>query len=194
MSAPPSPSGRRPRSSTCSASAPCSNPTPPRSPPAISWRGDRGTARALRDHGEGGAARDAKDLGRARRGQRPLSRLIIDAARSDHLTRLITIASDAPLSLSVFSRYTAEELERSMRHHREVVDALAHRDPAWAGSAMRTHILLGHSPGARRQDCLKPAAPPRPLTDGTEQLVSTLRVSRLCLNAEPIRSPSDDIK
>ncbi len=78
-------------------------------------------------------------------------RLIIDAARSDHLTRLITIASDAPLSLRVFSRYTAEELERSMRHHREVVDALAHRDPAWAGSAMRTHILSGIRParGAR---------------------------------------------
>jgi DNA-binding FadR family transcriptional regulator len=28
-----------------------------------------------------------------------------------------------------------------MRHHREIVDALSHRDPAWAASAMRTHIL-----------------------------------------------------
>jgi DNA-binding GntR family transcriptional regulator len=70
-------------------------------------------------------------------------RLIIDAARSDHLTKLITIASDAPLSLRVFSRYTPEEVQRSMRHHREVVDALSHRDPAWAASAMRTHILSG---------------------------------------------------
>jgi DNA-binding GntR family transcriptional regulator len=70
-------------------------------------------------------------------------RLIFDAARSDHLTRLISIASDAPLSLRIFGRYSPEEVQRSMRHHREVVDALAHRDPSWAASAMRTHILSG---------------------------------------------------
>lgn len=70
-------------------------------------------------------------------------RLIIDAARSDHLTRLITLASDAPLTLRIFTRYTNEELQRSMRHHREVVDALSSHDPAWAASAMRTHILSG---------------------------------------------------
>lgn len=81
-------------------------------------------------------------------------RLIIDAARSDHLTRLITIASDAPLSLRIFSRYTAGEVQRSMRHHREVIDALAHRDPAWAASAMRTHILssIGTARGTRIAD------------------------------------------
>jgi DNA-binding GntR family transcriptional regulator len=81
-------------------------------------------------------------------------RLIIDAARSDHLTRLITIASDAPLSLRIFSRYSAEEVQRSMRHHREVIDALAVRDPAWAASAMRTHILssIGTARGTRIAD------------------------------------------
>jgi DNA-binding FadR family transcriptional regulator len=43
--------------------------------------------------------------------------------------------------LRIFSRYTPAEIERSMRHHREIVDALSLRDPAWAASAMRTHIL-----------------------------------------------------
>lgn len=68
-------------------------------------------------------------------------RIVIDAARSDHLARLITLAMDAPLTLRIFGRYTPEEVGRSMRHHREVVDALAHRDPPWSASAMRTHIL-----------------------------------------------------
>jgi DNA-binding GntR family transcriptional regulator len=68
-------------------------------------------------------------------------RIIIDAARSDHLAKLISLAVDAPLTLRIFSRYSPEEIERSMRHHRELVDALAHRDPLWASSAMRTHIL-----------------------------------------------------
>jgi DNA-binding GntR family transcriptional regulator len=88
-------------------------------------------------------------------------KLVIEAARSDHLTRLITIASDAPLSLRIFSRYSAEEVQRSMRHHREVVDALAHHDPAWAASAMRTHILsgIGTARGTRLVD--EDGRPPR---------------------------------
>ena len=70
-----------------------------------------------------------------------LHRLIIDATRSDPFIKLATLALDAPLSLRIFGRYTSAEIERSMRHHSEIVDALSHRDPAWAASAMRTHIL-----------------------------------------------------
>jgi DNA-binding GntR family transcriptional regulator len=70
-------------------------------------------------------------------------RIVIDAARSEHLAKLISLALDAPLTLRIFSRYSTEQIERSMRHHREVADALANRDPAWAASAMRTHILAG---------------------------------------------------
>jgi DNA-binding GntR family transcriptional regulator len=103
----------------------------------------------------------AKDLDALAEANGRFHRLIIEAARSDHLTRLITIASDAPLSLRVFSRYSAEEVQRSMRHHREVVDALAHHDPAWAASAMRTHLLsgVGTARGARLVD--EEGRPPR---------------------------------
>ena len=68
-------------------------------------------------------------------------RIIIDAARSEHLAKLVSLAVDAPLTMRIFSRYTPEEIQRSMRYHRELVDALSHRDPGWAASAMRTHIL-----------------------------------------------------
>ena len=83
-------------------------------------------------------------------------RIVIDAARSDHLAKLITLAMDAPLTLRIFGRYTPEEVGRSMRHHREVVDALAHRDPAWSASAMRTHILSAI--GAARRTRIAPEA------------------------------------
>ena len=76
-------------------------------------------------------------------------RIIIDATRSEHLAKLIAMAMDAPLTLRIFSRYTLEEIQRSMRHHLEVVDALAHHDPAWAASAMRTHILSGLGPARK---------------------------------------------
>jgi len=68
-------------------------------------------------------------------------RIVIDAAQSEPLAKLISLAVDAPLSLRTFSHFSLEEIDRSMRHHRDLVDALSHRDPAWAASVMRTHIL-----------------------------------------------------
>ena len=88
-------------------------------------------------------------------------RIILDAARSEHLTKLIAMAMDAPLTLRIFSRYTAEEIQRSMRHHREVVDALSHHDPAWAESAMRTHIVSG-GVAARKSSRVDGKAAPSP--------------------------------
>jgi DNA-binding GntR family transcriptional regulator len=81
------------------------------------------------------------DLNRLAEANGRLHRIIIEATRSDQLIKLATLALDTPLSLRIFSRYTSAEIARSMRHHREIVDALSHRDPAWAASAMRTHIL-----------------------------------------------------
>jgi DNA-binding GntR family transcriptional regulator len=83
----------------------------------------------------------AADLTRLAEANGRLHRMIIDATRSDQVIKLATLALDAPVSLRIFGRYTMAEIERSMRHHREIVDALSHRDPAWAASAMRTHIL-----------------------------------------------------
>jgi DNA-binding GntR family transcriptional regulator len=81
------------------------------------------------------------DLNRLAEANGRLHRMIIEATHSDQLIKLATLALDTPLSLRIFSRYTTAEIARSMRHHREIVDALSHRDPAWAASAMRTHIL-----------------------------------------------------
>jgi len=87
----------------------------------------------------------SEDLTRLAEANSRFHRTIIDAARSEHLAKLISLAVDAPLTLRIFIRYSPEEIQRSMRHHRELVDALAHRDPGWASSAMRTHILAAIS-------------------------------------------------
>ena len=100
---------------------------------------------------EAGRRETAADLSRLSEANGRLHRMIIDATRSDHLIKLTTLALDAPLSRRIFSRYTAAEIGRSMRHHREIVDALEHRDPAWAASAICTHFLpsIGVARGAK---------------------------------------------
>jgi DNA-binding GntR family transcriptional regulator len=82
-----------------------------------------------------------EDLERLAAANARFHHIVIDAARSEHLAKLISLAVDAPLTLRTFRHYSLEEIERSMRHHRDLVDALAHHDPAWAASVMRTHIL-----------------------------------------------------
>jgi DNA-binding GntR family transcriptional regulator len=49
-----------------------------------------------------------------------------------------------PLTMRTFNRYNAEDLERSMAHHRELVAALEARDSEWAASVMRSHIVAAH--------------------------------------------------
>lgn len=39
-----------------------------------------------------------------------------------------------------FSDYTDDDLERSVRHHREILDAMKARQAEWAGCAMKVHM------------------------------------------------------
>jgi DNA-binding FadR family transcriptional regulator len=45
-----------------------------------------------------------------------------------------------------------------MRHHRDLVDALSHRDPAWAASVMRTHILAAIGTARKSRQLRQPGA------------------------------------
>ena len=83
-------------------------------------------------------------------------RVVIDAAQSEHLAKLISLAVDAPLSLRTFSHFSQDEIDRSMRHHRDLVDALTHRDPAWASSVMRTHILAAIGTARKSRELREP--------------------------------------
>jgi DNA-binding GntR family transcriptional regulator len=87
-------------------------------------------------------------------------RLLIEASGSERLKAMMSQVLDMPLSLRTILRYDDAALDRSVRHHMEIVAALTARDPAWASSVMRTHVLAAwraiesdakaqHSPGIR---------------------------------------------
>ncbi|WP_237216300.1 GntR family transcriptional regulator [Falsiroseomonas oryziterrae] len=49
----------------------------------------------------------------------------------------------APMVLRNFRNFDAAGLRRSLDQHREMIAAIAARDPAWAGAVMRAHVQAG---------------------------------------------------
>lgn len=65
---------------------------------------------------------------------------ILAASGSRRVQSLVSSVVEVPLVWRTFSRYSPEELRRSLAHHHELVDALRAKDPAWAESIMRAHV------------------------------------------------------
>ncbi len=71
------------------------------------------------------------------------------AAHSERLETLLRQVISASLVRRTFRLYEPAEIARSMAHHRELVDALAARDPVWAESVMRAHLSAGYRAAQR---------------------------------------------
>jgi DNA-binding GntR family transcriptional regulator len=84
-------------------------------------------------------------------------RLVQAAAGSGRLTKALAGVIEAPLILRTFGQYTAAELLRSADQHLELTQAFEARDPQWAESIMRSHILAGRATYLRSQ---MPGKPP----------------------------------
>jgi len=67
-------------------------------------------------------------------------RRIINAGGSGRLEIMARSVVEAPLTVRTFERYHDAQLQRSMRHHRELIDAFSARDPDWACGVMTSHI------------------------------------------------------
>lgn len=91
------------------------------------------------------------DIGRAVRGDIPdpeaftsLNRsfhsIIIDAAMSERLARLLTGLVAQPVVLRTAARYDRAQLEQSVHEHSELIKAFQRRDSSWAESIMAAHI------------------------------------------------------
>lgn len=63
------------------------------------------------------------------------------AAASTRLHATLTTLSSAPLVLQTFRDYSNEDLNRSARHHTELVEAIESRDGDWAAAVMCAHIM-----------------------------------------------------
>ena len=66
---------------------------------------------------------------------------IIHASGNRRLADVIGNLAHPLLVQRRFSGFSKVRLQRSMDHHREIIDALAARDADWATSIMRSHIL-----------------------------------------------------
>lgn len=71
-------------------------------------------------------------------------KLIQTASGVKRLSPILRTVIQIPLTMRTFNRYSHEDLERSMAHHREIVAALEARDSQWAGAVMRSHIVAAH--------------------------------------------------
>ncbi|MEO3784762.1 GntR family transcriptional regulator [Actinocorallia sp. B10E7] len=81
-----------------------------------------------------------KDMAEVARLNSRFHAVVIDASGNSRLPGMLASVMHAPLILGTFHRYEPATMARSMGHHREVVDAIAARDPEWAASVMRSHV------------------------------------------------------
>lgn len=71
---------------------------------------------------------------------RGFHRLVLDVGGGPRLGDLLSVVVSIPVLLRTFRRYGAEELERSLRHHRELIDAIEAHDGVWARAVMQAHL------------------------------------------------------
>ena len=71
-------------------------------------------------------------------------KLLHTASGVKRLSPILLTVIQIPLTMRTFNRYSDEDLERSMAHHREIVAALEASDSKWAGAVMRSHIVAAH--------------------------------------------------
>lgn len=95
----------------------------------------------LQDEIEANGTRTRLDnTSRIGRLNREFHRVIAQASRNERLTAMLASAIEVPIVQQTFRRYTPQQLQRSFGHHRELIDAFAARDAAWARSVMSCHI------------------------------------------------------
>lgn len=77
---------------------------------------------------------------------------IIVASGSHRLVNLLDVISSAPMVSQAMSNYSDDDRRRSVLQHRDIVTAIAHRDPELAESAMRSHILAARYAATRLRE------------------------------------------
>ncbi len=87
--------------------------------------------------------RPADWLDRVNRANSGFHRGVLDASANMRLVSMVGFVTERTLVERTFHLYDTAELYRSVRHHREVTDAIAAGDSDWAEAAMRVHIYAG---------------------------------------------------
>jgi DNA-binding GntR family transcriptional regulator len=67
-------------------------------------------------------------------------RQVMLAARSPRLGAMLSLAVNLGLVLRTYRLYSDHDMIRQARHHHDIAEAIALRDPDWAEAAMSAHI------------------------------------------------------
>lgn len=106
---------------------------------------DATTIALLRDLAEQQARasqeRTGSHLGRIAELNAKFHRTITEAGGNRLLRNTLTTLTQSALATLTFRTYDADSLIRSAQHHLELVAAIEARDPEWAASVMKSHIL-----------------------------------------------------
>lgn len=71
---------------------------------------------------------------------RDFHNVIIEVSANARLESMLANVVELPIALRTYHRYNRAQLERSLRHHHELIDAFSARDADWARDVMSCHI------------------------------------------------------
>lgn len=74
---------------------------------------------------------------------------IMAAAQSPRLAAMLSLAVSLGLVLRTYKMYSDHDMIRQSRHHHDIAEAIAARDPDWAEAAMTAHVLAAASVARR---------------------------------------------
>lgn len=77
---------------------------------------------------------------------------IFEATGDKRLASIMSCIIEVGSTTHTFKNYTKVEVDRSFRHHRELIDAFESRDGDWAESVIRCHIYAARVSAAKGQD------------------------------------------
>ncbi len=99
---------------------------------------------ALAQKMEGAVARGAAALDELGQLNRTFHETVMTASGNERLkVATLQAIEQLPVLHRSYHRYEPEQWQRSMRHHREIIDAFTVRDANWARAIMCAHILAG---------------------------------------------------
>ena len=122
---------------------------------------------------------DEDDLHAISQANERFHRAVLAAARSPRLSVLLAAAIDVGVVARTYRSYAPRDLERSSRHHHEIVDAIAARAPEWAASAMTSHVLAAQASARSPYDDIPPPPPVEVQTEPTSDESAAEREARV---------------
>jgi DNA-binding GntR family transcriptional regulator len=91
------------------------------------------------------AAKDTPSLDFISERNVALHRTVVESAANSQLSAAIEPLWNYPRIVRKYGLFGTERLNRSLSHHREILEAIKTRDPDWASAIMRLHILAARS-------------------------------------------------